>query len=358
LITGVGGPTPRSFARAILNGAETGDLTLFGTDIHSLAVGLYQTELFEKSFLVPKSGQPGYWPAMEKIIAREKIDLAVIQPEQEVLAWSIRQDKGTLPCPALIPPFKVVEKLLDKSIVHDVLKDYQLVPRSLEVTSQDESFLKDIGTRLGYPFWIRSATGSSGFGSFKVTDFEALINWLKINRRVTRFLASEFLPGRNLACKLLYFEGELVRSACAERVNYIMAGTSPSGITGNTSFGRLINDEHVSFIAREAMKEIFQATGEKPHGFFTVDLKEDANGKPLITEINVRHVAFTSAFAAGGANLCTDTIRLLQNDETFDRTYRQYQFEDQLIFLRDVDCLPIVMKESDLMKSENVLSGN
>ncbi len=287
---------------------------------------------------------------MEKIIREENIDIAVIQPEQEVLAWSIWQEQNSLPCPALIPSVRVVEKLLDKSVLHDVLKDHDAIPLYIEITSHDELFLKNIGEQLGYPFWIRSATGSSGLGSYKVHDFESLIRWLKINPEVTKFLASEFLPGRNLACKLLYYDGQLIRSACAERVEYIMAGTSPSGITGNTSFGRLINDDRVSTIAQKAMSRIFQVSGEIPHGFFTVDLKEDQHGKPMITEINVRHVAFTSAFAAGGANLCADTIRLLQNDKTFDRTYHQYKFEDQLIFLRDVDCLPIIMKESDLIR--------
>ncbi|MBI1224008.1 MAG: hypothetical protein GC192_02110 [Bacteroidetes bacterium] len=97
------------------------------------------------------------------------------------------------------------------------------------------------------------------------------------------------------------------------------------------------------------MEKVFEHTGAAKHGFFTVDLKEDANRKPFITEINVRHVAFTSSFAAGGANLCEDTIRLLDEDQSFDRRFKLYKFEEGLIFLRDVDSSPIVMKESQLL---------
>src|SRR5690606_39845542 len=143
---------------------------------------------------------------------------------------------------------------------------------------------------------------------------------------------------------------DLLRSACAERVNYIMAKVAPSGITGNTSFGRLLNEPNLVDVALQAMDKMFEVTGAAKHGFYTVDFKEDEFGKPYITEINVRHVAFTQCFAAGGANFAEDTIRLLDDDSDFDNTYRMYEFEENLIFLRDVDSLPILMKESELLK--------
>jgi carbamoyl-phosphate synthase large subunit len=98
-----------------------------------------------------------------------------------------------------------------------------------------------------------------------------------------------------------------------------------------------------------AMDKLFEASGAPKHGFFTMDFKEDANGKAYITEVNVRHVAFSQCFAAGGANFAEDTIRLLQGDPSFDMNYHMYEFEKDLIFLRDVDILPIMMKESDLL---------
>jgi predicted ATP-grasp superfamily ATP-dependent carboligase len=95
---------------------------------------------------------------------------------------------------------------------------------------------------------------------------------------------------------------------------------------------------------------MFDVTGAERHGFYTVDLKEDGNGLPFVTEINVRHVAFTQCLAMAGANLCEDTIRLLDSDGTFTDDFVQYQFESDLIFLRDVDERPIVMKETALLK--------
>jgi carbamoyl-phosphate synthase large subunit len=163
-------------------------------------------------------------------------------------------------------------------------------------------------------------------------------------------MASSYLPGRNLACKLLYFEGKLLRSACAERVNYIMSKVAPSGVTGNTSFGRLLNESEIVDLASNAMDILFEKTGAPKHGFFTIDLKEDEDGTPYITEVNVRHVAFTGCFAAGGANFAMDTVQLLTKPKEFDRDYKMYEFEPGLIFLRDVDAEPILLNEKDLKK--------
>lgn len=349
LITGVGGPTPRSFARAIKEIGNYKSYRLIGTDIHPYAIGLYQKGLFEKSYITPKSSDPDYWGIMEFIIEKERIDIAVILPEQEVLTWSERQQSGILPCKALIPPKEAVDKMLDKGILAQALKASGLVPKSVMIDMRSKEIREKTESLLSYPYWIRSATGSSGLGSYRIESFEDLIRWTTINKGIDNFIASEYLPGRNLACKMLYYEDRLVRAACAERVNYIMAKVSPSGITGNTSFGRLINDEKVFNRAHEAMEIMFKLTRAKKHGFYTVDLKEDSEGNPYITEINIRHVAFTQCFAMGGANLCEDTIRLLDNDPKFEYDFHQYRFESGLIFLRDVDERPVLMNESDLL---------
>jgi hypothetical protein len=355
LITGVGGPTPRSFARAIKEIGNYKSYKLIATDIHRYAIGFYQKNLFDKSYITPKSSEANYWTTMESIIKQENIDIAIILPEQEVLEWSNRQASGSLPCKALIPPKEAVDKMLDKGILTHALASSGLVPDSVMIDIKNKDLKSYTESSLKYPYWIRSATGSSGLGSYKIESFEDLQRWVAINKGIDNFIASEYLPGRNLACKMLYFKGKLVRSACAERVSYIMAKVSPSGITGNTSFGRLINDTNVFETAQTAMDIMFTLTGAEKHGFYTVDLKEDKSGSPKVTEINVRHVAFTQCFAMGGANLCEDTIRLLDNDPTFDHDFCLYQFEEGLVFLRDVDERPIIMKEVDLIQSSIII---
>ena len=349
LITGVGGPTPRSFAIALKNYSSYKPFEIIATDINPLSVGLYQSHLFSGAYLVPAAAHPDYWGAIEKIIEENKIEIAVILPELEVIAWSKRKETHKLPCKVLLPDSSIAELLVDKSKMTQLLKDLDIVPLSVGFSNDAPEF-NNVFDILPVPFWVRSTSGTSGLGSLKVESKAALKNWIQINPGVKNFLASKFLPGRNLACKMLYYNGKLLRSASAERVNYIMAKVAPSGITGNTSFGRLLNEPQLVAAAKKAMDHLFLHTNANQHGFFTVDFKEDENGKPYITEINVRHVAFTQCFAAAGANFAEDTIRLLDDDESFDRNFKMYEFEEGQIFLRDVDALPILMKEKDLIK--------
>lgn len=349
LITGVGGVTPRSFAQALRKYSKYALFDLIGTDSNPYALGLYMSQLFNRCYLVPKVSDPEYWDVIDEVIEKENIDIAVINPELEVVEWARRAKEYKFPLKVLLPGYKIASLLVDKAILSEVLEPYGLVPRSFTLDKND--LIANTRLKLEYPFWIRSALGSSGLGSMKINSFEELKNWINVNPKVEKFLASEFLPGRNLGCKMLYHNGELVRSAIAERVNYIMAKVAPSGITGNTCFGRLVNDPNVFKVANDAMDIMFEKTGTKKHGFFTVDLKEDKNGKPFVTEVNIRFVAFAQCYAAGRANLPEDLIRVVDGDPSFDRTFKLYEFEPDMIFLRDVDEQPIIMKESQLFKS-------
>lgn len=347
LINGVGGPTPRSIARSLHRYSNL-EVRLIGTDVNPLAYGLYEEELYDKTYVIPPAGDKDYWATIEKIIEAEAIDMAIVQPELEVLEWTRYRAMGNeWPCKTFLPDHEIVKKLIDKSLMTDLLKDTSLVPKSLVIDPQNIE-IENIKDKLGFPFWIRSTSGSSGLGSLKVEDANGLENWITINPDVPQFIGSTYLPGRNLACKLLYHNGKLLRAASGERVNYIMSKVAPSGITGNTSFGRLLNEPQLIELSEKALRIIEEQTGKKLHGFFTADFKESQEGKPYITEINVRMVAFNMCFAAGGANFSQDIVNLLLNPDSFDMDYKMYEFEEDLIFLRDVDAEPIIMRESDL----------
>jgi hypothetical protein len=349
LITGVGGPTPRSFAQALRKYSKYARYEIIATDSNPYALGLYMPQLFDKSYLIPKAADPEYWTVIEQIIKKDEIEYAIILPELEVIEWSKRALDNILPCKVLLPDYNLAVQLTDKALLTEALEPHGLSPRSFIINKSEFEECRPL--KLSYPFWVRSASGSSGLGSLKINSFSELSNWININPHVDKFLASEYLPGRNLGCKMLFHNGELLRCAIAERVYYIMSKVAPSGVTGNTSFGRLVNDPNVFNVAKNAMDFMFEKTNAHKHGFFTVDLKEDKNGRPYVTEVNIRYVAFIQCYAAGGANLPEDQIRVLDNDPAFDRNFRLYEFEPDMIFLRDVDEQPIIMKESQLLKT-------
>lgn len=349
LITGVGGPTPRSVARSLLRHAPSTKVVLHGTDINPRAHGLYERDLYRSTALAPRASSPDYWPFMAALVREKSIAAALVMPELEVLEWSRRLAAGgALPCKALLPDLRLAECLVDKAAMTDALGDSGQVPPSVVFRPGATDF-GDLVRVVGNPFWIRATTGSSGLGSLLIRGEQELLNWLNINPKVETFIASRYLPGRNLACKLLYWEGELVRAACGERVDYIMAKVAPSGITGNTSFGRLLNEPELVARAERAMARLFAATGARPHGMFTMDFKEDESRVPYITEVNVRMVAFNLCFAMAGANFSEAMVRLLLGDPTFDKRRKIHEFPPRTIFLRDVDAEPILMSEDALL---------
>lgn len=348
LITGVGGPTPRSIAHALRKYSHYKPYHLIATDSNPHAMGLYMPGLFDKSYVIQEAGHPDYWSVMEAILADEEINCAIISPEMEVIEWAKKSADGRVPCKVILPEYRLARHLVDKSFLADALEPCGLAPKSFTIRAADAD--EKNALRLPYPFWVRSTSGSSGLGALKVHNTDELKSWMRMNPDIETFLASEFLPGRNLACKLLYHNGELIRGAVAERLEYVMSKVAPSGITGNTSFGRLLNDTGVFHTARKAVEILMKKTQSAKHGLFTVDLKEDLRGVPMVTEVNIRAVAFVQCYAAAGANFPEDIIRLLDNDPAFDRKFRLYEFEPGLAFLRDVDEEPILLREDHILK--------
>lgn len=352
LITGVGGPTPRSFVRAVklAENEYANSINFIGVDCDSLAYGLYDSSLFDKSYVVPRADDEEYWPAINRIIKKENINAAVVLPEVEVLEWSKNShSKLKRDVKVHLPDNELASTLVNKHRLHKHLSGSFLIPKFTKINPSDYNY-KRITDEIGETFWIRSTEGSSGLGSLKIDSESALSQWISINQNVKEFIATEYLPGRNMACKMLYFDDELKRTACAERVNYIMAKVAPSGVTGNTSFGRLINEPELIRFSEEALEKISSELGSGLNGIFTVDFKEDAKGNPKITEINIRHVAFTSSIAAGGANIPLDTLEALFSRDYTSMERIDYTYDEPLIFLRDVDSEPIIMKETELLE--------
>jgi carbamoyl-phosphate synthase large subunit len=311
---------------------------------------LYDRTLFDASYVVPRADDEGYWPVINGIIGKESITAAIILPEEEVLEWSSNKSKLIHQVATHLPDHELAKTLVNKHRLHEYLENTSLIPKFMKLRPSSYNY-RSLTKVVGDVFWVRSTEGSSGLGSLKIESEEALAQWISINEGVDEFIATEYLPGRNMACKMLYFEGQLKRTACAERVNYIMAKVAPSGITGNTSFGRLINELGLIWLSEKALQEIASHLDVELNGIFTVDFKENGSGAPKITEINVRHVAFTSSIAAGGANLPMDTLEAMFSRDRSEIKRIDYQYDEPKIFLRDVDAEPIVMPEAELLQN-------
>jgi len=340
LITGACGVTSRAIARSLKISSIFENATLLGTDVCDNAYGLYEG-LFAKIWRVPHVSDPSYAQHMHDIVKLNEISAAIIIPELEVLYWSERE----FFCPTLLPPPCFSRIAVSKARLYESLKDTKLIPQSI-LAARSELIEGNFTPPFSLPCWIRDVSdgATSGKGALLATTSVALRAWAELNPTINTFMISEFLPGRNIACHLLYDEGRLLKVASYERLEYFMGRTVMSGVSGNISKGRLINDKSVTDISIQAVDMIANLTGETMNGIVAVDLRESSCGLPMVTEINLRHVACTYSFAAAGFNLAEAQLLLTLGQEQRS-TRREQVWPTNNAILRDIDGEPIWVPE-------------
>lgn len=347
LITGIGGLTPRSIAETIRKNHP--DYRIIGCDINKKAVGFFIKGLLDEYYVCPRCTDEKYFKWIEKLVEQKEIDYAFVQPESEIVEWcDFFEKNGRYPCPVFLGSKLLSISLKDKSIMADLLKDTEFIPKTIKV-SQDNPRFKDVEKEIGFPCWIRATEGTGGLGSLCLDDLSSYKSWLFINSNIPEFTVSEFLTGRHLANEMLYYNGEYVKGAALECVEYVMANIAPSRVTGNTQFARFLNDDRINSFCDKCIKYLEKKLGVVAHGILSFDLKEDSNGNMKVTEINIRHMAYTGVMASAGFDLIEDTINILEtgNCDSVERA-PYYHYDKPYVFLRDVDTMPILLPSEDV----------
>lgn len=347
LITGIGGLTPRSIAKTIRKNHP--DYKLIGCDIEKKAMGFFMKKLLDEYYICPRCTSPDYFSWMEKLVFEKNIDYAFVQPESEIVEWGNYYEKnGRYPCPVFMGSKALSESLRDKSIMAELLKGTEFIPQTIKVT-QDSPRYEDVEKIIGFPCWIRATEGTGGLGSLRLDNLDSYKSWLFINAKIPEFTVSEFLTGRHLANQMLYYNGEFVKGAALECVEYVMANTAPSHVTGNTHFGRFLNEDRINKFCDDCIKYLERKLGVPAHGILSFDLKEDKDGNMKVTEVNIRHMAYTGVMAEVGFDLIEDTIKIMEGGNC-DGVKRDkfYHYDKPYVFLRDVDVEPIVLESEEI----------
>jgi len=337
LITGACGVTSRSVLRSLKQSSVFWDATFIGTDTCENTYGLYE-KLYTKIYKVPRFDAPDYIKIISDIIIREEIEVAIIISELEVLEWA----KHRFPTKYVVPPLEFCQHSINKATLYSILENSGMVPK-FEILHRDEIQKGNIGKPNTYPLWIRdfSSGSTSGKGALEIKSIDEAQAWITINSNIDRFMITEYLSGGNYACHLLYHNNKLIKTGSYERLEYFMKRVSPSGITGNISKGRLINNKKITEVATRAITLICKKINVQMNGIVAVDLKADNDGNPYITEINIRHVAATFAFASAGFNLAEYQLLLAINKPELLDTSIEKEYPVNNMILRDIDGLPI-----------------
>ncbi len=101
LITGIGGLTPRSITTIIRKNHP--DYKIIGVDANKKAVGFFMKGLLDEYYICPHCTEPEYFPWIERLVKKEGIDYAFVQPESEIVEWGDYYEKnGKFPCPVFM----------------------------------------------------------------------------------------------------------------------------------------------------------------------------------------------------------------------------------------------------------------
>lgn len=347
LITGACAVSARNVLRSLKMSKVFRTATFIGCDMCSILYGAYSGD-FDKFYKVPAVSSLDYRDAMEGILAKEQPDAVMVIPEVEVLYWS----EHPFDVPFMVPDAKFCEVAISKRKLFDLLRDTGLVPESVDV-KRNEAFKDDFWVPLEYPMWVRDASPgtASGKGSFMANNLKELRAWMEINQGIDNFQLSEYCPGGNYGVLCLFEKGKLLKLAIAERIEYIMAKVAVSGITGNTSKGRFLNDEKIKNNALKAIDILCEATKTTMNGLVVVDMKADKNGFAKVTEINIRYVAYNCCLASAGFNLAEYHLLTILGRSSELTEEVEMIFPKNNLFLRDVDGPPIYISNNKPLKS-------
>jgi carbamoyl-phosphate synthase large subunit len=300
LCTGAGGPAGINFIMSLRIAPEK--IYVVGTEADEYFMHLAPTD---KQYLIQKAKDRGYIDRLNSIIEKEKIEFLHAQPDVEVKVVSENREK--IKANVFLPSKQAVNICQDKFESTNIWRKKGIpVARTIEI--RDEKDINRAFEEFGSPIWIRAKHGAGGKGSTPANNIEAALSWIRYwrSRNVDwEFIAQEYLPGRNFGFHSLWKDGEIVLSMARERLEYIYPSLAPSGIMGTPAVQRTVHNERVNKVSTEAVLAI----DPNFNGIACVDLKENAQGEPCVTEINPGRMFTTSFFFSYASKVLNKSYR-------------------------------------------------
>jgi len=282
LVTGINGQVASQFAQSL----EVAGYRVVGVDTDPLARMLYPPHPADRCYLLPSpETQEELVADLARVVQAESIDVIVATGITVIRALACVGNPT--PAKLLIPDARLVDLCESKWLTYRALAGRLPVPET--VMLRETADLVSAARRFGMPFCIRSQDGQAANTAWCAESLEDAELWLRLKRGWGRYTASEYLPGANLATTMLFdHRGQLVAGTVHERVSYLGADSTPSGVTGVAAALATRHRDDALDLGEQAVRAVAEAAGVSPSGILTVDSKCDALDVPHVTEINAR----------------------------------------------------------------------
>ena len=281
LVTGAGTAAASNLIRALRASARAPAIVGCHSDRFVLA-----KSTATRNYLTPAAADRGFLRALARVIRRERVDLLIPTTDAEVALFARR--RARIPCRVFLPRPAVVELCQDKYRLARRLRACG-VPAPLTYPVTSLRALPRIFARLPARalVWCRARAGSGSLAAIPVRSPAQARSWIEYWRDMrgmpaTAFTLSEYLPGRDFSCQALWKAGALVLVKTCERLSYFGSGENPSGISSVSQLAKTVVEPRVVDVCVRAVR----ALDPRASGTFHVDLRENADGTPCVTEIN------------------------------------------------------------------------
>jgi len=343
LVTGAGTGLGNNLMRSL----RAADPTLVLIGGHDDRFELKKSDA-DRDYLLPSPQGRRFAGRLDELVRRERIDVAIPTSDRDVRVLSrLRRRLGRrvfLPRPAAIALGQ------DKYALSELLRAAGVpTPRTHAVRGLRS--VAPLVRRLARHgrVWCRVRRGSGALAAIPVRTPAQAVAWITYWWRMRgvapdEFTLSEYLPGREFACQMLWDRGRLVLAKTFERLSYFGGDGQPGGVSSVASLARSVAEPRVVETSAAAVRALDARTS----GLFCLDLKENGGGTPCVTEINVGRFSLSTGLydLIGKHNMAGVYLRLALGEtvdlgETYDAAPDHY-------LIRDVDTLPAVVHADEL----------
>ena len=343
LVTGAGGIGGIDFIRSLRLVENQGDERIFivGTDYNIYYIEFPNTNV---KFRTMKHTDSQFIPTIINLSREHKLEF--IHPHPSVEAKVVSESREQFESLGVMMYLPRHEDIMpDKLYIYQQLDSSRVpVPKTVLVRSLEN--IDHVLVKLDFPLWIRAMTGAGGRLSLQVNSPEEAKLWIRLNvlqgrARPDEFILQEYLPGRDLAFDSLWFRGKLITSYARERLEYPFRHISLSGITGTPSVARILCNDKINAVGISAVR----ALNPRPHGVYSVDLKEDADGNPRVTEVDGKwHTtaplwgyAFARAYNKASYNIAHSYLILGYGEDLVEEPPQTNLFPEEHYLIRQLD---------------------
>ena len=324
----------------VIGSLRAGDPSLGIVGCHDNRFALKQSAA-DRNYVTSPPPEPSFVDELRHIVQAERIALVIPTTDRDVKVLAALGDE--IPTRLFLPRLEVIELCQDKYTLTEFLREHGLpVPETYAVA--DMEGIEAVFARLAphARVWCRLRRGQGALGAVLVTSPEQARTWIRFweERRgdpPSAFTLSEYLPGRDVAAQTLWQEGRLVLVKTYERLTYLGA-SDPMGVSSIAALSKTVVEPRIAGTCARAVRAVDPAAS----GVFVLDLKENVEGVPCITEINAgRFGMSTNIFDLPGKhNMAVTYVRLALGEPVDLR--EEYDAIEDYYMVRDVDTAPSV----------------